>query len=94
MEIFCLLANVENPRKSVNKLSPKGSVEGDDTVLRGRVRAPEGFSEGKPKAEKPRGPIPLGFADKGLPQHCPAAQYQHPRRSPEVTVIPLCPKDF
>ena len=32
--------------------------EGDDTVLRGSVRAPEGFSEGKPKAAKPRGRSP------------------------------------
>ena len=34
---------------------PKESVEGADTVLRGSVRAPEGFSEGKPKAAKLRG---------------------------------------
>ena len=50
-----LKATVENPRGSVEKLSPKESVEGTDTVLRGSVRAPEGFSEGKPKAAKPRG---------------------------------------
>ena len=48
-------ATVENPRGSVEKLSPKESVEGDDTVLRGSVRAPKGFSEGKPEAAKPRG---------------------------------------
>ena len=46
---------VENPRGSVEKLSPKESVKGANTVLRGSVRAPEGFSEGKPKAAKPRG---------------------------------------
>ena len=34
----------------MKKVSPKESVEGDDIVLRGSVRAPEGFSEGKPKA--------------------------------------------
>ena len=34
-------ATVENPRGSVEKLSPKESVEGADTVLRGSVRAPE-----------------------------------------------------
>ena len=44
-----LKATVENPRGRVEKLSPKESVEGADTVLRGSVRAPEGFSEGKPK---------------------------------------------
>ena len=38
----------------MEKLSPKESVEGANTVLRGSVRAPEGFSEGKPKAAKPR----------------------------------------
>ena len=43
-------ATVENPRGSVEKLSPKESVEGADTVLRGSLRAPEGFSEGKPEA--------------------------------------------
>ena len=48
-------ANVENPRGSVEKLSPKESVEGADTVLRGSVRAPEGFSEDKPEAAKARG---------------------------------------
>ena len=30
-------ATVENPRGSVEKLSPKESVEGADTVLRGSV---------------------------------------------------------
>ena len=36
----CLKATVENPRGSFEKLSPsKESVEGDDTVLRGSVRA-------------------------------------------------------
>ena len=39
----------------MEKLSPKESVEGADTVLRGSVRALEGFSESKP----------LGFAAEG-----------------------------
>ena len=43
---------VENARGSVEKLSPKASCEGADTVLKGSVRAPEGFSEGKPEAAK------------------------------------------
>ena len=38
----------------MEKLSPKESVKGGDTVLWGSVRAPEGFSEGKPRAAKPR----------------------------------------
>ena len=50
-----LKATVENPRGSVEKLSPKESVKDADTVLRGSVRAPEGFSEGKPEAAKLRG---------------------------------------
>ena len=58
-------ATVENPRGSVEKLSPKESVEGADTVLRGSVRAPKGFSEGKPEAAKPRGRSPRGFAEIG-----------------------------
>ena len=47
---------------------PKESVEGDDTVLRGSVRAPKGFSKGKPEAAKPRGRSPQGFAAEGLPE--------------------------
>ena len=43
-----LKATVENPRGSVEKLSPKESVEDADTVLRGSVRAHKGFSEGLP----------------------------------------------
>ena len=66
-----LKATVENPRGSVEKLSPKESVEGADTVLRGSVRAPEGFSEGKPEAAKPRGRSPRGFAAEGLPKENP-----------------------
>ena len=55
----------------MEKLSPKESVVGADTVLRGSVRAPEGFSEGKPEAAKPRGCSPQGFADEGLPEENP-----------------------
>jgi hypothetical protein len=61
-------ATLENPRGSVEKLSPKESVEGADTVLRGSLRAPKGFSEGKPEAAKPRGRSPRGFVAKGLPK--------------------------
>ena len=43
-------ATVGNPRGSVEKLSPKESVEGAHTVLRDSVRVPEGFSQGKPEA--------------------------------------------
>ena len=63
----CVKATVENPRGSVEKLSPKESVEGDNTVLTGSVRAPKGFSEGKPETEKPRRHSPRGFAAGGLP---------------------------
>ena len=43
-----LRVTVENPRSIVEKLSPKESVEGSNTVLRGSVRALKGFSKGKP----------------------------------------------
>ena len=43
----------------MQQLSPKESVEGADTVLRGSMRAPEGFSEGKPKAGKTKGSFNL-----------------------------------
>ena len=59
-------ATVENPRGSVEKLSPEESVEGADTVLRGSVRAPEGFSEGKPEAAKPWGRSPPRFCSQGF----------------------------
>ena len=72
-------ATVENPRGSVEKLSPKESVEGADTVLRGSVRAPEGFSEGKPEAAKPRGRSPRGFAAEGLPEENPEGALTQPR---------------
>ena len=45
---------VKNPRDSVEKLSPKESIEGANTVPRGSVRAPKGFSEGKLVTAKPR----------------------------------------
>ena len=64
-------SNFENPWVSVQKLSPKESVEGAHTVLRGSVRAPVGFSEGKPKAGKLRGRSPQGIAAEGLPKENP-----------------------
>ena len=60
-------ATVENPSGSVEKLYSKESVEGGDTALRGSVKTPKGFSEGKPEAAKPRGPSSQGFAAVGLP---------------------------
>ena len=63
-----LKANVENPRGSVEKLSPTESVEGADTVLRGSVRVPKIFSEGNPEASRPRGRSPQGFAAEGFPK--------------------------
>ena len=66
--LWCLKATVENQRGSVKKLSPKESFEGTNTVLRGSVRAPKGFSEGKPEASKPRERSPRGFEAKGLPE--------------------------
>ena len=64
-------ATVEKSRGGVEKLSPKESVEGTDTVLRGSVKAPKGFSEGKLEAAKPRGRSPRGFAAEGLPKENP-----------------------
>ena len=58
--IFTLKATAENPRGSVEKLSPKESVEGGDSALMGSVRAPKGFSKGKPEAAKPRTHSPRG----------------------------------
>ena len=63
-----LKATVENLRGSVEKMSPKESVEGAYTVLRGSLRAPKGFAEGKPKASKPRGHRSLRFSSSGFAQ--------------------------
>ena len=77
-------ATVENLRGSVEKLSPEESVKGANTVLRGSVRAPEGFSEGKPEAAKPMGRSSQGFAAEGLPEENPEAALTQPRS----TVLP------
>ena len=78
----------------------KESVEVADTVVRGSVRAPKGFSEGKPEAAKPRVRSPQCFVAEGLLVEnsegafkYPAAQCRHLRHSPDGTVIPLGPKD-
>ena len=55
----------------MEKLSPKESVEGGNTAQRGSVKAPEGFSKGKPEAAKLRGRSPRGFAASGLPEENP-----------------------
>ena len=59
----------------MEKLSHKESVEVADAVVRGSLRAPEGFSKGKPNAAKPRGRSPQGFAAEGLPEENPGLRY-------------------
>ena len=79
----------------MDKLSPKESVEGAETVLRGSVRAPEGFSEGKPKAAKLRERSPRGFArgkSRGSPHTAP--QHSLGNLVPEGTVFSTLPKGF
>ena len=66
-----LKAIVQNPRASVEKLSPKESVKGADTVLRGSVRAPKGLSEGRPKAANPRGRSAQGLQPRVCPRKIP-----------------------
>ena len=61
------------------KRSPKESVEGANTVLRGSVRAPEGLSKGQPEAAKPRGQSPQGFSAKGLSEENPEGALRLPR---------------
>ena len=77
--MLTMKATVEHPRSSLEKLSPKESVESADTVLRGSVRAPKEFSEGKPEAAKPRRRSPQGFAAKGLPEENPEGALTLPR---------------
>ena len=59
-------ATIENPRGIVKKLFTKESVQGANPVLRGSVRALEGFSKDKPEAEK-TGDMGEGFPPK---QYC------------------------
>ena len=61
-------ATVENPRGSVEKLSPKESVKGAHTVLRGSLRAPEGFSGGHPA--QPGVASPPAGGEGGRLDHC------------------------
>ena len=61
------------------KTVPLRRVSRAMTLLRGSVRAPEGFSEGKPEAAKPRGHIPQGFAAEGLPEEKPEEALTLPR---------------
>ena len=63
----------------MEKLSPKESVEVADAVVRGSLRAPEGFSKGKPEAAKPRGRSPRGFAAECLPKENPDGALTLPR---------------
>ena len=65
----CLKATVE-------KLSPKESVEGADTVLKGSVRTHKGFLGGKPEATRPKGRSPRGLAAEGLPKENPEVYWQ------------------
>ena len=74
-----LKSTVKNTRGSVEKLSLKESVKGGDAALRDSVRAPKGFSKGKPKAAKPRGRSPQGFAAKGLFEENPEGALKLPR---------------
>ena len=69
----------------MEKLSPKESVEGAITVLRGSVRAPKGFSEGKPEASKPKGLRPLRFEASGFPSRNPLGALTLPRITVSVT---------
>ena len=61
-------ATDQNLRGSVEKLSPKESVKGADTVLRGSLRDPEGFSEEKPKV------LQLMVCPHTAPQHSVGTQ--------------------
>ena len=70
----------------MEKLSPKESVEGTNTVLRGSVRAPKGFSEGKPKTSKQRGRSPRCFEAEGLPEENPEGALTLPRSTVSAPV--------
>ena len=63
----------------MEKLSPKATVKGGDTALRGSARSPEGFSKGKPKAAKLRGCSPRGFVAVGLTEETPEGALTLPR---------------
>ena len=55
----------------MEKLSPKESVKGGNTALRGSVRALKGFFEGKPKGAKIRGRSPQDLKPRVCPRKIP-----------------------
>ena len=69
-------ATVENSRVSVKKLSPKESIEGAHTVLRGSVRAPKGFFKGKPEANS-EGALTLTLSTVWAPKGLLRRQFFH-----------------
>ena len=67
---------------------PKESGEGDDTVLRGSVKAPEGFSEGKPEAAKPRGRLPILYPCGIIFSHSVSVgEFQHQQSSTNIPAL-------
>ena len=55
----------------MEKLSPKEIVEGADSVLGGSVKAPKGFSKGKPDGlpeENPEGALTLPHSTVSAPK--------------------------
>ena len=53
--------SVENPRGSVEKRSPKESVQGADNVLRGSGGLPRDFSRANPRLQNRGGTAPEIF---------------------------------
>ena len=72
-------------KEQCGKLSRKESVA--NTMLRGSVRAPKIFSKGKPKAAKPWGRSPQGFAAECLLKE----NYDGALALPKSTVAPRIP---
>ena len=66
-----LKATVENPRCSVDKLSPKESVEGGNTALRGSARAPKEFLGRQTRGFKAEGAQLLRFCSQGFAKENP-----------------------
>ena len=75
----------------MEKLSPKESVKGADTVLRGNERRglPRDFPKGKPEAAKPRGMSPLAFAALSLPSENPSGAHTLPKGTVAQTLLQL-----
>jgi hypothetical protein len=78
VETGIVKATVENPRGSVEKLSPK-ECRGCQHCAKGQCEGSRGIFRGQTQGFKIEGAQPRGFAAKGLPEENPEGALTQPR---------------